>query len=226
MTPSPDLAKRLAAEGIAVLLVVASIIGAGIMAQRLDGTAPAIALLVNSVVCGAMLVVVIIAFAPISGGHLNPAWTLLTMIRRQISVGEGILYVLAQIIGACLGAIIANVMFAHDAVSISTTVRSGMPMWTSEFVASFGLIGVVLGAVRFAPAAISAVVGIYIFAAYWFTGSSSFASPAATIGRIFSDTYAGISPGSVPAYVVAQILGALAAFAVFNWMFGSKEQPA
>ena len=229
MTISPDLSKRLAAEAVAVLLVVASIIGAGIMAQRLDGTGPAMALLVNSLVCGAMLVVVIVAFAPVSGGHLNPAWTLLMIIKREISAYEGALYMIAQVAGACAGAMMANIMFGQNLVSIASTARTGPPMWISEFIASFGLIGAVLGAIRYAPGATPAVVGIYIVAAYWFTGSSSFASPAATIGRTLSDSYAGISPASVPAYVVAQVLGALAAFAVFNWMFGrddvSQQQP-
>lgn len=219
---SNELSKRLAAEAIAVLLVVASIIGAGIMAQKLEGTSPAMALLVNSLVCGAMLVVVIVAFAPVSGGHLNPAWTMLMMIKRDIPISEGVLYITAQIIGACLGAVIANVMFGHDIVSISTSSRTGPPMWISEFIASFGLIGVVLGAAKFAPPSIPAVVGTYIVAAYWFTGSSSFASPAATIGRALSNSYAGISPGSIPAYVTAQLLGALAAYMVFNWMFSSN----
>jgi glycerol uptake facilitator-like aquaporin len=217
---TPDLPKRLAAEAIAVLLVVASIIGAGIMAQRLDGTGPAMALLVNSLVCGAMLIAVIVAFAPVSGGHLNPAWTLLMIIKREIPAREGALYMGAQVAGACAGAIVANVMFGLEPVSIATTARTGPPMWFSEFIASFGLIGAVLGTVRFAPASTPLVVGVYIVAAYWFTGSSSFASPAATIGRMLSDTYGGISPGSVPAYIIAQLLGALAAFAVFSWMFG------
>jgi glycerol uptake facilitator-like aquaporin len=225
MNISPDLTKRLVAEAIAVLLVVASIIGAGIMAQRLEGTGPAMTLLVNSLVCGAMLVVVIVVFAPVSGGHLNPAWTLLMMIKREMPAREGGLYIVSQIVGACAGAIVANVMFGQDPVSISSTARTGAPMWLSEFVASFGLIGAVLGAVRYAPVATPAVVGIYIVAAYWFTGSSSFASPAATIGRTLSDSYAGISPGSVPAYIVAQLLGALAAFAVFSWMFGREGAP-
>lgn len=226
MNISPDLSKRLAAEAIAVLLVVASIIGAGIMAQRLEGTSPAMVLLVNSLVCGAMLVVVLIAFAPVSGGHLNPAWTLLMIIKREIPVGEGSLYVVAQVVGACAGSVVANVMFGQDPVSIASTARTGAPLWVSEFIASFGLIGAVLGAVRYAPNTTPAVVGTYIVAAYWFTGSSSFASPAATIGRTLSDSWAGISPGSVPAYIVAQMLGALAAFAIFSWMFGRQSAPA
>jgi glycerol uptake facilitator-like aquaporin len=226
MTRSPDLMKRLSAEALAVLLVVASIVGAGLMAQRFEGTLPVIALLVNSLVCGAMLMVVITAFAPVSGGHLNPAWTILVVLKREMSAGEGILYILAQLLGACLGAIAANVMFGYDAVSIASTARTGLPMWTSEFVASFGLIGAIIGTLRFAPGALPAVVGIYITAGYWFTGSSSFANPAATIGRIFSDSYAGIAPASVPAYVTAQLLGAVAAFALFEWMFARKSRPS
>lgn len=224
MNVSPDLLKRLAAECISVLFVVAAIVGAGIMAQRLEGTEPALALLINSLTCGGMLVVVLLAFGPVSGGHINPAWTMLMVMKRNMSAGEGLLYVGAQIVGACLGSIIANVMFAHDPITVSTTIRTGTPLWTSEFIASFGLIGAVLGAVRFAPSATAAVVGLYIVAAYWFTGSSSFASPAATIGRALSDTYAGISPASVPAYVLAQLLGALAAFVVFSWMLGKDAE--
>lgn len=219
-----DLSKRLAAELVSVLFVVAAIIGAGIMAQRLEGTSPGLILLTNSLVCGGMLYVVIIVFGSVSGGHLNPAWTMLMIIKRQISAREGILYVVAQIIGACLGSIIANIMFASDPISISTTTRAGASLWTSEFVGSFGLIAAVLGAVRFVPSATAAVVGVYIFAGYWFTGSSSFASPAATIGRAFSNSWAGISPGSVPVYIIAQLLGALAAYAVFSWMFDPESK--
>ena len=218
-TASPSLAKRLAAEAIAVMLVVAAIIGAGIMAQRLEGTGPALSLFVNSVVCGAMLVVVLVVLGPVSGGHLNPAWTILTVIKREMPAKEGVLYILFQVAGGCVGAILANVMFGQDPISVSSTVRSGSAMWVSEFVASFGLIGSVLGALRYAPNMTAAIVGLYIFGAYWFTGSSSFASPAATIGRTLSDSYAGIAPVSVPAYILAQILGAFAAALIFDWIF-------
>ncbi len=212
------LSRRLVAEALGTAFLVAGVIGSGIMAARLSGGNDALALLCNTIATGAILVVIITIFAPISGAHFNPAVTLVAAIRRAISKQDAALYILVQILGGCLGALFAHLMFGLSPFQLSTTVRSGWPQWFAEFVATFGLILTILGCVRFKPDAVAVAVGLYITAAYWFTASTSFANPAVTIARSLSDTFAGISPADVPGFIVAEILGALAAAALAAWL--------
>jgi glycerol uptake facilitator-like aquaporin len=163
-------------------------------------------------------VVIITIFAPISGAHFNPAVTLVVAIRKAMSKQDAALYIFVQILGGCLGALFAHLMFGLSPFQLATTVRSGLPQWFAEFVATFGLILTILGCVRFKPDAVAVAVGLYITAAYWFTASTSFANPAVTIARSLSDTFAGISPADVPGFIVAEILGALAAAALAAWL--------
>lgn len=222
---SNSLMKSLCAEALGTMLLVATIVGTGIMSQKLDNTGQAFALFVNAAACASILFVVLTMFIPVSGGHLNPAYTLLEFISGKISFQVLALYIVAQIAGGCAGAVLANVMFGYEPIQVATTVRSSPHLLTSEFVASFGLIGVVLGVAKVAPQTLPAAVGLYIGAAYWFTSSSSFANPAATIGRALSDSWAGIAPQSAVLFIVLQIAGALAAFAIFGWLFKTTRAP-
>jgi glycerol uptake facilitator-like aquaporin len=214
-----DLTRRLTAEALGTALLVAAVIGSGIMAAKLSGGNNAIALLCNTLATSAILVVIITIFAPISGAHFNPAVTLVTRIRGEVGRRTALAYMLVQIIGGCLGALFAHLMFGLDPLQISQTARTGLGQWFGEFVATFGLIVTILGCVRFRPDAVALAVGLYITSAYWFTSSTSFANPAVTIARSLSDTFAGISPPDVPAFIVAQILGALAAAGLCRWLF-------
>ena len=162
---------------------------------------------------------IITILAPVSGAHFNPAVSLVMMIRGELDRREALAYVLVQIVGGCLGALFAHLMFGLDPLQLSTTARTGLPQWLAEFVATFGLLITILGCVRFRPDAIAFAVGLYITSAYWFTASTSFANPAVTIARSLSDTFAGIAPSDVPGFIVAQILGALAAAALGGWLF-------
>jgi glycerol uptake facilitator-like aquaporin len=212
------LSRRLVAEALGTGFLVAAVIGSGIMAAKLSGGNDALALLCNTIATGAILVVIITIFAPISGAHFNPAVTLVAAIRRAMSKQDAVLYILVQILGGCLGALFAHLMFGLSPFQLATTVRTGLPQWFAEFVATFGLILTILGCVRFKPDAVAVAVGLYITAAYWFTASTSFANPAVTIARSLSDTFAGISPADVPGFIVAEILGALAAAALAAWL--------
>jgi glycerol uptake facilitator-like aquaporin len=212
------LSRRLVAEALGTAFLVAGVVGSGIMAARLSGGNDALALLCNTIATGAILVVIITIFAPISGAHFNPAVTLVVAIRKAMSKQDAALYIFVQILGGCLGALFAHLMFGLSPFQLATTVRSGLPQWFAEFVATFGLILTILGCVRFKPDAVAVAVGLYITAAYWFTASTSFANPAVTIARSLSDTFAGISPADVPGFIVAEILGALAAAALAAWL--------
>jgi glycerol uptake facilitator-like aquaporin len=218
-----DLRRRLAAEGLGTLFLVAGVIGSGIMAAKLAGGNNALALLCNTIATGAILVVIIVILAPVSGAHFNPAVSLVALMRGELGRRDAIAYVLVQIAGGCLGALFAHLMFGLDPFQLSTTSRTGLPQWLAEFVATFGLLLAILGCVRFRPDAVAAVVGLYISAAYWFTASTSFANPAVTIARSLSDTYAGIAPADVPAFIVAQILGAMAASVLAAWLFAEHD---
>jgi glycerol uptake facilitator-like aquaporin len=220
-----DLSRRLVAEALGTAFLVAGVIGSGIMAARLSGGNDALALLCNTIATGAILVVIITIFAPISGAHFNPAVTLVVAIRKAMSKQDAALYILVQILGGCLGALFAHLMFGLNPFQLATTVRSGLPQWFAEFVATFGLILTILGCVRFKPdaVAVAVAVGLYITAAYWFTASTSFANPAVTIARSLSDTFAGISPANVPGFIVAEILGALAAAALAAWLLAPSR---
>ena len=210
--------RKLTAEWIGTFSLLATVVGSGIMAERLAGGNVAIALLGNTIPTGAILVVLILVFGPISGAHLNPAVTLAFAIRRDISVKNSMLYVLFQILGGISGVLVAHVMFDNQLIDPSTTVRTGIGQWVGEFVATFGLIGTILGCLKSRPEAIPYAVGLYITAAYWFTSSTSFANPAVTIARGFSNTFAGIQPVDIAAFVGVQLLAACLATFFFKWL--------
>ena len=213
------LPRRLCAEALGTGLLLAIVIGSGIMGERLAGGNDALALLGNTLSTAAGLVVLITVFGPVSGAHFNPAVTLVFAVRREIGAAAALAYVLAQAGGAVLGVLLAHAMFAEPILQVSTKLRDGPGQALAEFVAAFGLIGAILGALRFRPEATPTIVGLYIASAYWFTASTSFANPAVTFARCLSDTFAGIAPASAPAFIVAQVLGALAGQLVFGWLF-------
>jgi arsenate reductase len=222
--PAMQLARRLVAEAVGTALLVAIVIGSGIYAERLT-TDGGLQLLENSIATGAGLVALILAFGPVSGAHFNPVVTLADRVLGGISTGHALAYIPAQIAGGCAGAVLANLMFELDAVNVSTHVRSSGALWLSEVIATAGLLLVILGVVRSGKAHMAPfAVGGYIAAAYWFTSSTSFANPAVTIARTLSDTFAGIDPSSVPAFVIAQLVGA--ALAVGLSLFLHPDLPA
>ncbi len=210
--------RRLFAEWLGTLFLLATVVGSGIMAERLGGGNVAIALLGNTIPTGAILVVLILVFGPISGAHFNPAVTLTFWIRKEIQTHEAGLFVLVQIIGGICGVLIAHLMFENPLIDPSTHARTGTSQWISEFVATFGLVATILGLVRSRPEAIPFAVGLYITAAYWFTASTSFANPAVTIARGFSDTFAGIDPAHVAMFIVMQLFAAIVATFTFKWL--------
>ena len=215
-----DLARRATAEFVGTALLVAVVVGSGIAAQRLSPTDVGLQLLENSVATGAGLVALILAFGSVSGAHFNPVVTMADRILGGTSSRDAGVYVVVQIAGACVGAMVANVMFDLPAIDVATHTRSSGALWSGEAVAAFGLVLVILGVVRAGRANVAAfAVGAYIVAAYWFTSSTSFANPAVTVGRMLSDTFAGIAPASVPMFVVMQVLGALAAVGLGLYLF-------
>ena len=219
------LARKLVAEGLWTALLVAAVIGSGVMAQSLAKD-PALALLCNTIATGAALVAILLMFGPISGAQLNPAVTVVMATTRDLTPRVAAGYVVVQVAGAIAGAVLANAMFDLDPVSISTTVRAGFPKLLSEGVATFGLVGVVIAVGRTRSTITPLAVAAYITAAYWFTASTSFANPAVTIGRAFSDTYAGIRPTDVPAFVAAQAAGAVLGGLLFTWLVPLNREPA
>lgn len=188
------------------------------MAERLADGNTALALLGNTLPTGAMLVVLILVLGPISGAHLNPAVSLVFAVRGELGRGKLALYVVAQVLGGIAGVLIAHAMFGLPAVALSSTARTGTAQWLSEAVATFGLVGTILGTLRARPEAVAFTVGLYITAAYWFTASTSFANPAVTVARSLTNTFSGIAPAGVPGFVAAELAGALAAAAVFGWL--------
>jgi glycerol uptake facilitator-like aquaporin len=220
-----SLARRLVAEGLGTALLLAVVIGSGIMGEQLADGNDAVALLANTIATGAGLVVLITVFGPISGAHFNPAVTLVMLLKREITPRDALAYVPAQVAGALIGTFAAHAMFGLPLLQTSLKLRDGPALAFSEALATFGLIATILGAVKFRPDMVAACVGLYITAAYWFTASTSFANPAVTIARSMSDTFAGIAPASAPAFIGAQVLGALAAWAVFGWLL-KEEQTA
>jgi glycerol uptake facilitator-like aquaporin len=212
------IAQRSATEGLGTALLLATVIGSGIMGERLSGGNVAIALLANSIATGAVLMCLIAALGPISEAHFNPAVTICKAWQKEFPWPEVPAYIGAQIVGAVAGAAIANLMFGLPAFLPSRHARTGTPLWLGEFVATFGLLVVIWGCIRFKNALLPVAVAGYIVGAYWFTSSTSFANPAVTIARSLSDTFAGIRSIDVPAFVGAQMLGALAATAVFAWI--------
>jgi glycerol uptake facilitator-like aquaporin len=211
----PSLARRLLAESLGTALLLAVVIGSGIMAERLSGGNVAIALLANTLATVGGLFILIEVFGPISGAHFNPAVSAVMAWRRELALGSLLPYVAAQLIGAMLGAWLAHAMFDLDILQWSHQLRSGTGQWIAEGVATFGLLLVILRA----PASrVSAMVAAYIGAAYWFTASTSFANPAAVFGRMFSDSFAGIAPASAPAFVLAELVGAGLAVLLHGWL--------
>jgi len=215
----PTLARRVFSEALGTAFLLAAVVGSGIMAQRLAGGNVALALLCNTLATGAMLAVLILIFASTSGAHFNPAVSLAFALRGELTWTIAGVYVVAQVIGAIVGVWVAHLMFELPLWQISTTLRSGAGQWLAEFIAAFGLLLTIFGCVGAAPAAVAYAVGLYITAAYWFTASTSFANPAVTIARALSDTFAGIAPAGVPAFIVAQLAGAAAATALAAWLW-------
>jgi glycerol uptake facilitator-like aquaporin len=216
------LLRKLVSEGIGSALLLATVVGSGIMGERLAGGNVAIALLANTLATGAGLVALILAFGPISGAHFNPAVTLADASQGGLPWREVPGYLLAQVVGAFAGVAVAHVMFKEPALFFASQhERSGMSQLVGEFVATFGLLSVIWGCVRRRPNAVPFAVGAYITAAYWFTSSTSFANPAVTLARAASDTFAGIRPVDAPGFIVAQLLGAAASTALFRWLVPS-----
>ena len=216
------LPRRLAAEALGTALLLAVVVGSGIMGQRLSAGNDAIALLGNTLATGAGLIVLITIFGPISGAHFNPAVTLAFLARREIGAGAAAAYVAVQFAAAVVGVWAAHAMFAEPIRQVSTKLRDGPPQVFAEAVATFGLVGTILATLRFRPRFTPTAVGLYITAAYWFTASTSFANPAVTVARSLSDTFAGISPVSVPSFILGQLIGAALAVAVFGWLLGAE----
>jgi arsenate reductase len=220
-----DLARRASAEATGTAFLVAIVVGSGIYAQRLSPDDVGLELLENSIATGAGLVALILAFGSVSGAHFNPVVTLAERLLGGTTTRDATVYVAAQIVGACVGAMVANLMFDLNAINISTDDRSASGLWLGEFVATFGLLIVILGIVRAGDVRVVAfAVGGYIAAAYWFTSSTSFANPAVTIARTLSDTFAGIAPASVPMFIVMQLAGGLTAIAASRYWF--PDHPA
>ena len=222
--PTFNLARKLLAEFLGTLFLLAVVVGSGIMAEQLAGGNVAIALLGNTLATGAILMVLILMFGPISGAHFNPAVTLAFLLRREISGREACVYVVVQIIAALVGVILAHIMFQEPLLAESAKVRTGASQWVAEFVATFGLVATILGCIRTRPEAVPYAVGLYISAGYWFTSSTSFANPAVTIGRTLTDTFSGIRPLDAPGFIVAQLIGATVATMVFGWLWLDRER--
>ncbi len=218
MSASP-LAQRLGAEFIGAAFLLATVIGSGIMGERLAGGNEALALLGNTLPTGAILVVLITMLGPVSGAHFNPAVTGAFWLRGDIGGRDGALYVVAQIAGALVGVVAAHAMFELPLWQAGVKIRSGPGQWLAEGIATFGLLLTILATLKARPAAVPMAVGLYIIAAYWFTASTSFANPAVTIARAFSDTFAGIRLGDVPAFIAAQLVGAVCGLLLARWLF-------
>lgn len=217
-----DLPRRLAAEALGTGILVATVVGSGIMAETLTKDV-ALALLCNTLPTGAILVVLITVLGPISGAHFNPAVTLVFTGKRELLVNEAVLYVIVQIAGGIAGTMAAHLMFGLPLLDFSTKVRTGGPQWFAEAVAAFGLVATILAGIRFQRTAVPWLVGLYITAAYWFTASTSFANPAVAIARSLTDTFSGIRPIDLPGFILAELCGAFAAMLLMNWLLGRPQ---
>lgn len=215
---SGNLLRRTAAEALGTALLLSTVVGSGIMGERLAGGNVAVALLANTLATGAGLVALILTFGPVSGAHFNPAVTLADAWQRGLAWRDVPAYVAAQVIGAIAGVMVAHVMFGEPLLTASQHAREGLPQLASEFVATFGLLSVILGCSRSRPSATPFAVGAYITAAYWFTASTSFANPAVTLARSLTDTFSGIRPVDAPGFMLAQLGGAVAATLTFRWL--------
>lgn len=222
MAAAVELSRRIAAEALGTAFLLATVVGSGIMGEALAGGNIAVALLANTLATGAALVALILTFGPISGAHFNPAVTLADAGEGGLSWRDVPAYVSAQVIGAFVGVAVAHVMFERPLFSPSTHVRAGTGQLVSEFIATFGLVSVIAGCSRTRSGATPFAVAAYITAAYWFTASTSFANPAVTLARAFSNTFAGIRPSDAPGFVVTQLLGAAAATATFRWLLPKR----
>jgi glycerol uptake facilitator-like aquaporin len=219
-----SVSQRLAAEALGSALLLATVIGSGIMGDKLAGGNVALALLGNTLPTGAILVVLITMLGPISGAHFNPAVTSIFLIKGEITARLSIGYIVAQIVGAAIGVLVAHAMFDLPLLQLSGKIRSGPDQWLAEAVATFGLLLTILVTLKSKPAAVPVSVGLYITAAYWFTASTSFANPAVTIARAFSDTFAGIRPDDVLPFIVAQFVGAFAALLVVKFLLAEPSR--
>jgi glycerol uptake facilitator-like aquaporin len=220
-----DLPRRVVAEALGTAILVATVVGSGIMADKLtDDTA--LALLGNTIPTGAILVVLITVLGPISGAHFNPAVTLVFALRREIEANAALAYVVVQIAGGIVGAFLAHAMFELPILQASATARTGAGQWIAEALAAFGLVFTILAGLRFRSDAIPWLVGLYITAAYWFTASTSFANPAVAIARAFSNTFAGIRPLDLPGFIVAELAGALIAMVLAGWLLATPDASA
>ena len=222
MTSETDGTRRLAAEALGTAALLATVVGSGIMGESLAGGNAAIALLGNTIPTGAILVVLIMGLGPISGAHFNPAVTLAFLVRGAIRPVMAVAYVAVQIAGGLAGMLAAHAMFDLSLLQESATERTGAAQWFSEWVATFGLVSTIFCVLRFQAAAVPWAVGLYITAAYWFTASTSFANPAVTVARSWTDTFSGIAPAHAPGFIVAQTIGALCAAVVCGWLLGGS----
>ncbi|MBA4780599.1 MAG: MIP family channel protein [Sphingomonadales bacterium RIFCSPHIGHO2_01_FULL_65_20] len=218
--------RRLIAEGLGSGLLFACVVGSGIMAEALAGGNVAIALLGNTLATGAILYVLITIFGPISGAHFNPAVTLVMRLRGEIATREALAFFVVQLAGGIIGVWLTHLMFDLPILQYSTKARAGIGNWTGEFVATFGLLLTILGAVRHRPDNVPAAVALYIVAGYWFTSSTSFANPAIAVARSLSNSFAGIAPHDVPLFIVSQLAGALAAYGVGRVLFAEEPSEA
>jgi glycerol uptake facilitator-like aquaporin len=220
------ISRRLVAESLGTAILLATVVGSGVMAFKLAGGNGAIALLCNTIPTGAILTVLILTFGPVSGAHFNPVVTGAFAIKGELPWLDAALYVPAQIAGGIVGVWAAHIMFELPIWQFSTNVRTGIGQWFAEAVAAFGLLVTIFGCLARTPAATPYAVGLYITAAYWFTASTSFANPAVTVARALSDTFAGIAPGGVPGFILAQVLGALLAVLFSAWLWGRRAARA
>jgi glycerol uptake facilitator-like aquaporin len=217
-----DLSRRLAAEALGTGILVATVVGSGIMAETLTKDV-ALALLCNTLPTGAILVVLITVLGPISGAHFNPAVTLVFTGKRELPLNEAALYIIAQIAGGIAGTMAAHLMFGLPLLDFSTKVRTGGPQWFAEAIAAFGLVATILAGTRFQRTAVPWLVGLYITAAYWFTASTSFANPAVAIARSLTNTFSGIRPTDLPGFILAELCGAFAGMLLMNWLLGRPQ---
>ena len=217
-----DLSRRLVAEALGTAFLLACVVGSGIMAERLSGGNVGVALLANALATGGGLVALILTFGGISGAHFNPAVSLAALLRKELSGRDAMLYMLVQIAGAFAGVAAAHGMFGEPLFFASQHIRTGPAQWWSEFVATFGLLAVIFGCSRSRPEAVPFAVACYIVGAYWFTASTSFANPAVTLARAATDTFAGIRPLDAPGFIAAQLVGAITATLIFNWLLHDK----
>lgn len=219
-----DLKRRLAAEFVGTAGLLAVVVGSGIMAEALSDGNVALALLANALATGAGLIILIQAFGPISGAHFNPAVTLAFLLKKDIGLGHSMAYVGAQVVGGLIGVWATHLMFDLEILQFSTKARTGLGQWSGEVIATFGLVGTIFLVLKSNAQAVAYAVGLYISAAYWFTSSTSFANPAVTIARAFSNSFAGIAPADVLPFIMCQVVGAIIAFGFCTWMLKEKTK--